>query len=459
MPTTRATTIQQRQEILRLVASGLTIAAIARALHLAPRTVRKWRQRAGSGGVGRLVSRVGRPATGALGRRSALMRYLALRLKRKHPTWGAAYIIKKMSEHPGLHGQALPDRTSVWRYWRQFRERLRLPRPRPEARPSDRSVVHGVWQLDFKESVPVAGVGTTTLTHARDLVGRATVCHRVHVAARPEQRILKLTTHQVQADCRVAFTQWGLPDAIRTDRASIFRDDDLSPFPTRLVLWWVGLGIEPQRIRRGVPEDNGGVERAHRTANERTLTGQAFSGPAQLQRQLDADWHELNWECPSRADGCQGQPPVVAHPELLQPRREYRPEWEGRLFELARVEAYLVSQGSWLRTVSGRGQVTLASQWYVLGMAWRHQTVSIRYDLSQHDFLFTLVTPEHGPLPKNPQPRHLPARGLSPTGLMGPIDLALEQPARQLSLAWDLPVHPPDPAVARLSATSPTARL
>jgi hypothetical protein len=40
---------------------------------------------------------------------------------------------------------------------------------------------------------------------------------------------------------------------------------------------------------------------------------------------------------------------VVAHPELLQPRREYRPEWEGRLFELARVEAYLVSQGSWLR--------------------------------------------------------------------------------------------------------------
>lgn len=459
MPATRPTTIQQRQEILRLAESSMSADAIAQALHLAPRTVRKWRQRAATGRAGGLVSAIGRPTCGPLGTRSALMRYVALRLKRKHLTWGAAYIIKKMSAHPALQGQALPDRTSVWRYWRQFYDRLRPARPRPEARPSDSQVVHGVWQLDFKESVLVPGVGTTTITHARDLVGRATVCHRVHAAERPEQRILKLTTEQVQADCRVAFTQWGLPDAIRTDRASIFRDDDASPFPTRLALWWVGLGIEPQRIRRGVPEDNGGVERAHRTADERTLKGQAFSSPAHLQQQLDADWHELNWECPSQAGGCQGRPPVVAHPELLRPRREYRPEWETRLFDLARVEAYLASQVSWLRTVSGRGQVTLASQWYVVGMAWRHQTVSIRYDLSQHDFLFTLVTPENGPLPKNPEPRHLPARGLSPAGLMGPIDLALAQPARQLSLALALPAYPPDSAVARLSATPPVARL
>ena len=86
-------------------------------------------------------------------------------------------------------------------------------------------------------------------------------------------------------------------------------------------------------------------------------------------------------------------------------------------------------------------------------MAWRHQTVSIRYDLSQHDFLFTLITPANGPLPPNPAPRHCPARGLSPTDLIGPIDLALGQPARQLSLAWN------PPPVARVSATPAGARL
>ena len=459
MPATRTTTLTQRQRMIQLLESGLSVTAVAQQVQVAARTVRKWRQRAARGQPGGLMSGVGRPRSGPLGTRSGLMRYVALRLKRKHPTWGAAYILKKMSVHPGLQGQALPARTSVWRYWRQYRQRLRPARPRPEPRPSASQVVHGVWQLDFKESVPVRGVGTTTITHARDLVGRATVCHRAHVAEPPEQRILKLTTEQVQADCRLAFGPWGLPDAIRTDRASIFRDDDPSPFPTRLILWWVGLGIEPQRIRRGVPEDNGGVERAHRTADERTLHDQTFTGPAHLQAQLDADWHELNFECPSKAGGCQGQPPVLAHPALLQPRREYRPEWEARLFDLTRVEAYLAGQGPWLRSVSGRGQVSLANHCYTLGLAWRHQTVSIQYDPSQHDFLFTLVPLENRPAPTDAAPRHRPAQGLSPASLMGPIDLASAQPVRQLCLPLDLPANSLVPPVARLSATSPVARL
>ena len=91
MPATRPTTIQQRQEILRLAESSMSADDIAQALHLAPRTVRKWRQRAAPGRAGALVSAIGRPTCGPLGTRSALMRYVALRLKRKHLTWGAAY--------------------------------------------------------------------------------------------------------------------------------------------------------------------------------------------------------------------------------------------------------------------------------------------------------------------------------------------------------------------------------
>ena len=448
MPATRATTIQQRQEILRLIESSVTVSAIAQDLHLAACTVRKWRQRGAASGMAGLVTHLGRPKSWPLSNHPWRIRYLALRLKCQHLTWGAAYIVKKMSEQPALQGQPLPDPTSVWRYWRLFGDRLLKPRPRPEPRPRDSSVVHGVWQLDFKESIPVPGVGATTITQARDMVGQATVCHRVHPAAQPEQRIVKLTTEQVQADCRVAFTQWGLPDALRTDRASIFQDDDPSPFPTRLTLWWVGLAIEPQHIRRGKPQDNGGVERAHRTANERTLHGQAFAGGLQLQQQLDADWYELNFECPSKAQGCHNQPPVVAHPELLQPRREYRPEWEARLFDLARVEAYLASRGKWVRHVSGRGQVGLGNYCYTLGLAWADQTVSIQFDPSQHDLIFTLLTSEKGPAPRDTTPRRRAAQGLSQAALMGPIDLTLDQAARQLSLPFELFAnHPASPAL------------
>ena len=86
--------------------------------------------------------------------------------------------------------------------------------------------------MDAKESVYVAGVGTVTIDQARDEFGRATVMHRIHPAEQPEQRIVKLTTAQVQQDCRIAFTEWGLPDAIQTDQASIFVDADPTPFPT-----------------------------------------------------------------------------------------------------------------------------------------------------------------------------------------------------------------------------------
>jgi hypothetical protein len=259
--------------------------------------------------------------------------------------------------------------------------------------------------------------------------------HRVHPASEPEQRVVKLTTEQVQQDCRLAFSQWGLPDAIQTDRAPIFRDKDPTPYPTRLALWWVGLGIEPRLIPRHTPKRNGTVERSHRTLDERTLSHQQFNGVDHLQRQIDADWDELNAECPSRAKGCGGQPPLVAHPELLIPRRPYQPEEEAALFDLSRVEAYLAPQ-SWLRLVSQVGQVSLGGYRYGLGLAWAGQIVTIQFEPAGHQFVFTQVRPhKNRGLPQLEQePIRLAAQGLSIAELTG-LPLALtELPTRQLRL-------------------------
>jgi hypothetical protein len=256
--------------------------------------------------------------------------------------------------------------------------------------------VHGVWQLDFKESIEISGVGPTTIAQARDSVGRATVLHRVHPAEHADQRIVKLTTEQVQADCRIAFTQWGLPDAIQTAHASIFADDDATPFPTRLVLWWIGLNIRHQMIPRHTPEKNGSVERSHRTLDERTLQAQAFRDATHLQTQVAADWLELNTQCPSRASGCEGQPPVCAHPELLVPRRLYAPDQELTLFDLQRVDTYL-ARDTWVRTVNSHGQLSLGGQRYGLGRAWAGQKVSIRFASTSREFVFTALQADSAP--------------------------------------------------------------
>jgi hypothetical protein len=433
MPATRITTVHQRQEMARLAAEGQPYQVIADQTDVRFWTARKWVRRANKGGLAALLTQFGRPATGPMAAFDPLVRYLALRLKRQHLTWGAAYVVKKMTEHPLLKGQKLPNATTVWRYWRSFGNRLRKARHPSDPKLPAAGVAHGVWQMDAKESVPVAGVGVTTFNQARDEFGRVTVMHRIHPADHPEQPIVKLTTAQVQQDCRIAFSQWGLPDAIQTDHASIFVDADPSPFPTVVTLWWVGLGIEHRLIPRHTPKRNGSVERSHRTLNERSLVGQHFSGAADLQHQVDADWRELNAECPSRARGCHGQPPLLAHPELLVPRRMYRPEWELSLFALQRVHAYLAAQ-TWTRTVSQNGQVSLGGRHYGLGRAWAEQTVSVSFDAAREQFVFKQVRPESAAGRRLPRLAAVVrcAKGLRVEDLTGLPAALSELPVRQL---------------------------
>jgi hypothetical protein len=433
MPATRTTTVQQRQEMARLADQGESCQAVAQQSGVSFWTARKWIRQARRGGLAALVTTFGRPATGPMSAFAPLVRYVALRLKRQHRTWGAAYVVKKMDEHPSLKGKRLPSPTTVWHYWRSFGDRLFPKRHPAQPRRPPAGVAHGVWQMDTKESVPIAGVGVVTFNQARDEFGRATVMHRIHPAERPEQRIVKLITAQVRQDCRIAFTEWGLPDAIQTDQASTFVDADPTPFPTQLTLWWVGLGIESRLISS--PQQNGCIERGHRTLNERTLIDQHFDDAGKLQKQVDADWHELNAECPSRAKGCNGQPPLVAHPELLVPRHPYRPEWELDLFDLKRVDKYLADR-TWIRSVSEVGQVSLGKRRYGMGIAWAGQTVSIDFDPEQRQFVFTQVKPKtkRGQrLPDLPPVRRT-AKGLSIEEITG-LPTALEDlPVRQLVL-------------------------
>jgi len=433
MPATRPTTVQQRQEMARLADQGESYQTVADQMGVSFWTARKWIRKARQGGLAALVTTYGRPATGPMSGFDPLVRYVVLRLKRQHRTWGTAYVVKKLGEHPSLKGKRLPSPTVVWRYWRSFGDRLFPKRHPSQPKRPPAGVAHGMWQMDSKESVPIAGVGVVTFNQARDEFGRATVMHRIHPAERSEQRIVKLTTAQVQQDCRIAFTQWGLPDAIQTDRASIYVDDDSTPFPTRLALWWVGLGIGHRLVSS--PMRNGCIERGHRTLNERTLVDQRFDDADALQTQVDADWHELNAECPSRAKGCNSQPPLVAHPELLVPRRPYRPEWELDLFDLKRVDNYLATQ-TWIRKVSAVGLVSLGSQRYGLGRAWAGQTVSISFEPEQRRFVFTQVRPKTKRGKRQPElpPVRLDAKGLSVEEITGLPAAQEDLPMRQLML-------------------------
>src|SRR5256885_7950006 len=61
-----------------------------------------------------------------------------------------------------------------------------------------------------------------------------------------------------------AFRAYGLPHAIRTDNGPPFASTGLGGL-SRLAVWWIRLGIVPERIMPGRPDQNGRHERMHRT--------------------------------------------------------------------------------------------------------------------------------------------------------------------------------------------------
>lgn len=66
------------------------------------------------------------------------------------------------------------------------------------------------------------------------------------------------------------FAQYGLPKAIRTDNGQPFCSFGFGGL-TRLSIWFLKLGIMPERIDLGAPQQNGRHERMHRTLKEAAI--------------------------------------------------------------------------------------------------------------------------------------------------------------------------------------------
>jgi len=144
MPSTQATTTGQRREMMQLMEEGHTYAEVAEQIGVSFWTARKWIRIGERSGKENLASCYGRPRAGPMAGYDELIKYMVLRLKRKHPGWGAEYVLKKLVENDLLKGKKLPSAMTIWRYWRSFGERLFRQRDpsKSEIKPSE--IPHGV---------------------------------------------------------------------------------------------------------------------------------------------------------------------------------------------------------------------------------------------------------------------------------------------------------------------------
>jgi transposase InsO family protein len=428
--------LAQKERIYQGKLQGRTLSELAAEVGCTVHCARKWWRAGRDKGMERLrAPRRSRSQSGVLSQFDPRVVEAALTLKRAHRRWGANRVLVELKWSPELSGLRLPGRSRLAAF---FKARCpecvaaRKPRPAPPKRPLRATAVHEMWQLDNQEGIRLRSNEIATICNIRDPVGAAMIASRAF-AVQTKRHWRKLEWIEVRDVLRDAFGEWQtLPDEVQTDNELGLAGGPNDPFPGKLTLWLVGLGITHRFIRPGCPTDQPQIERNHRTLDGLALDEEALADREHLQQALDRERQVHNHHFPSQASDCAGQPPLTAHPELLRPRRYYTPELELALFDLQRVYDYL-AMFTFQRKVNASAQVSLGRRMYSLGKKLVRErqvtTVLVRFDPHRREWVF--LTENEEELVRRP-PKDLDVQTL--TGL-DPSAIQITQPV-QLTLPF-----------------------
>ena len=181
-----------------------------------------------------------------------------MQMRLSHPTWGA----RKLLHEVGLlyPWWVLPHESTVCDMLKRRGLVQSKPRRRAVGHPGRPSlVVNGpgdCWSADFKG-------------HFR--MGNNRYCYPLTVTDNYSRYLLACQAMHgtVMLPCKAVFTrlfqEWGLPLRIRTDNGVPFAGTSALCRLSQLSVWWLKLGILPELIQPGKPQQNGRHERMHRT--------------------------------------------------------------------------------------------------------------------------------------------------------------------------------------------------
>src|SRR3989449_68335 len=306
---------------------GWSIAELCRRYEVSRKTGYKWLRAYERGGPAALADGSHRPQTSPQATAPRIVR-LILELQRRY-TWGARKVRRLLQAR--VPADQVPTKTTIHRILERHgrvRPRRRSPRRmHPGAPGTPMEQPNAVWTADFKGQFRTTnGVYCYPLTvqdgATRFLLGCQGLLHPSIALTRPVIERL--------------FRDYGLPERIRSDNGTPFAANTLGRLST-LAVWWVRLGIRPELIEPGRPQQNGRHERMHRTL-KREATRPAESTLRTQQRRFDAFRHEYNYERPHEALGQRTPVSLYAASSRPYPRRLPLIEYPAH-FEVRKVSA------------------------------------------------------------------------------------------------------------------------
>ena len=212
--------------------------------------------------------------------------------------------------------------------------------------------VNELWCIDFKGWLRLGDRSrcdplTITDAHSRYLLK----C----------QALRSMRLEETQRVMEATFREFGLPERIRSDNGTPFSGLGLGGL-SALSLWWLKLGITPERIAPGKPYQNGSHERMHLTLKQATAMPPAHTMAAQ-QRRFNDFRQEYNEERPHEALAQQVPASRYQPSPRPYPRRVPAPEYDA---------------GAELRKVQQRGEIYWAGGTVFVGEAFRGEHLELR---------------------------------------------------------------------------------
>ena len=225
-----------------------------------------------------------------------------------------------------------------------------------------------VWCIDFKGWWKSNGEICEPFT-VRDKLSRKILC---------AQLMTSKTSESVRAVMTSLFRKYGLPKAIHSDNGSPFAAPNGLLNLTSLSAWWITLGIMPDRSLKGVPGQNGSLERMHADI-AREIEGKVPGGIKANQAVLNAWVDEYNSVRPNEAIGMKTPDEVYAVSE-----RKYIGDYDEIDYPM----------GFQVRKVTKSGEIIVNSIRVTIGFALRGLQVGLKpsqedntYDVFLADFL------------------------------------------------------------------------
>jgi putative transposase len=228
-----------------------------------------------------------------------------LALKRRHLHWGPWTLHDWLCrEHAQQRWPAVSTIGEVLKRHGLVKSRRARPHTPPHTQPfAHIGGANDVWSADFKGQFRLGDARlcyplTITDNHSRFLL----CCQGLyHPRADLTRRHFEHT-----------FREYGLPKALRTDNGAPFASIAVGGL-SALSIWLIKLGVKPERIAPGRPQQNSRHERMHRTLKAATAAPPKANLSAQ-QRAFNRFQQEFNQQRPHRALGGGQRPGELYRP-------------------------------------------------------------------------------------------------------------------------------------------------